>query len=178
MPAGVEGPARAAALDFARFLVEPETAARVRSDRAFPMLPVRGPLIGLGPPEPRAIPAVDLRSWSEAVSDTFLAPKVVPGLRIPGAVGYLDDLEAARVAAAGGEPVAEALGAAAESWSARTDRLGRNRQLWHYRQSLGAFTPENRPPPRPAGGAAIDSKVQRAIDNGSSGTRLRAEVSG
>ncbi|CAN5854236.1 extracellular solute-binding protein [soil metagenome] len=139
---------RAAAQDFARFLIEPETALRIRSDRAFPMVPVRGALIGQGPPDPRSIAAVDLLSWSEAVSRTFMAPQVVLGLRIPEAEGYLADLDRARVAAASGAEAEAALEGAAEAWRNRTERLGKARQLWHYRRSLNALATSPEPPPR------------------------------
>ncbi len=139
---------REAALDFARFLVESETASRVRSDLAFPMVPVRGALIGQGPPDPRSIPTVDLLAWSEAVSKTLMAPKVVLSLRIPEALGYLNNLDQARVAAMSGEDVETVLESAVETWNKRTDRLGRERQLWQYRRSLNALATSSEPPPR------------------------------
>ena len=54
------GKQRDAAIDFARYLISPETARRVRADRAFPMLPVRSALLGQGPPDPRAALGVDV----------------------------------------------------------------------------------------------------------------------
>ena len=68
------------------------------------MLPVRGSQVGQGLPDPRSAPGVESRAWSEAVGKTLLAARVVPGLRIPQADGYLADLAKGRVAAAGGEP--------------------------------------------------------------------------
>ena len=47
-------------------------------------------------------PDVDSRLWTDAVSRTLLAERVVPGLRIPQADGYLTDLAKGRVAAAAG----------------------------------------------------------------------------
>ena len=65
--------------------------------------------MGQGLPDPTSAPDVDSRLWSDAVSRTLLAERVVPGLRIPGADGYLSDLAKGRVAAAGGEAPEKAL---------------------------------------------------------------------
>jgi multiple sugar transport system substrate-binding protein len=143
-----KSPRREAAIDFLKYLVHPETAALVRVDRSFPMLPVRGSLLGQGPADPRAAPGVDGREWSRAVNQTLMAPRVVVGLRIPGAEDYLADLEKARLAAVGGGPAAEALHAAAEAWRARTRSLGVERQLWHYRRSLNSLATSPGPPAR------------------------------
>ena len=56
------------------------------------MLPVRSSLLSQGPPDPRAALGVDARQWSDAVNQTLIARRVVPGLRIPQAEGYLADL--------------------------------------------------------------------------------------
>ena len=57
--AATEGRKREAAIDFAKYLIGPEVATRVRADRDFPMLPVRASLLGQGLPDPRAAPGVD-----------------------------------------------------------------------------------------------------------------------
>ncbi|MEW4570126.1 extracellular solute-binding protein [Tautonia sp. JC769] len=139
----------AAAEDFARYLIEPDTADRLRVDRRVPMLPVRSPLVGQGPPLGRDLPGLSRRDWSDAVSRTMLADRVLIGLRIPGAPGYLDDLAAAVASAASGDATpADALKTAADAWDARTRTLGLDRQKWHYRRSLNAFGTSDRPPPR------------------------------
>jgi multiple sugar transport system substrate-binding protein len=137
-----------AALDFARYLASPENLNRMRADPTFPMLPVRASQMGLGLPDPTAAPDVDSRAWADAVGKTLLAAKVVPGLRIYGAGGYLSDLAKGRVAALGGEPAGKALQAVAKAWTDRTAARGRERQLWHYRRSLNAV-PTSAQPPEP-----------------------------
>jgi multiple sugar transport system substrate-binding protein len=143
-----EGLRRQAALDFLRMIASPETAAAIVSDPAFPMLPVRNSHLGLGLPDPRSALGVDSRGWGQAVNDTINAPRVVIGLRIPEADGYLADLDAARVAAVRGEDPAAALAQAASAWRKRTARLGPPQQRWHYRRSLNRLSTESQPPPR------------------------------
>jgi multiple sugar transport system substrate-binding protein len=128
-----------AALDFAKYLANPENTNRLRAERTFPMLPVRTSQMGQGLPDPLSAPDVDSRLWSDAVSRTLLAERVVPGLRIPGADGYLGDLSKGRVAAAAGEAPEKALAAVARAWTERTKAAGPNRQLWHYRRSLNTL---------------------------------------
>ena len=82
----------------------------------------------------------------------MMAPRVVPGLRIPEAEGYFADLARGRAAAASGSPAEEALKAVAEAWTARTKTLGVERQLWHYRRSLNSLVTMPKPPARPVGG--------------------------
>ena len=100
---GLSGLQRDAALDLARYLASPENANRLRAERSFPMLPVRSSQMGQGLPDPTSAPDVDPRQWSDAVSRTLMAGRVVPGLRIPEAAGYLEDLARARVAALDGK---------------------------------------------------------------------------
>jgi multiple sugar transport system substrate-binding protein len=145
------GRQRDASVDLVKYLVNPETSGRVRSDRDFPMLPVRSSQVGQGLPDPRQAPGVEPRAWIEAVSRTLIAPRVVPGLRIPKADGYLADLARGRVAAVNGRPAAEALRGVAEAWSARTKALGTERELWHYRRSLNSLVTTPTPPARPGG---------------------------
>ena len=133
------GRRREAAIDLAKYLIGPEASNRIHSDRAFPMLPVRGSKLGGGPPDSRSAPGVDPRRWSDAVSRTLNAPRVVVGLRIPEATSYLADLDEARVATVGGSPAEGALKSVAQAWSERTRRLGTARQLWHYRRSLNVL---------------------------------------
>jgi multiple sugar transport system substrate-binding protein len=149
--ATARGVEREAAIDFVRYLANPETSNRVRNDLAFPVLPVRNAQIGQGLPDPRSAPGVDSRSWSESVGRTLAAERVVPGLRIPGASGYLADLAKGRVAAVRGEPAEEALKRVADAWATRTKALGIARQTWHYRRSLNALGTSPRPPAREAG---------------------------
>jgi multiple sugar transport system substrate-binding protein len=78
----------------------------------------------------------------------LLAPRVVPGLRIPEAEGYLVDLTKGRLAASDGEPAEKALQQVGEAWAERTKRLGKDRQLWHYRRTLNSVVTEPAPPPR------------------------------
>jgi multiple sugar transport system substrate-binding protein len=146
--ASAKGIQREAALDFVKYLISPETSNRVRSDRDFPMLPVRGAQVGQGLLDPRSAPGVEPRAWSEAVNSTFVALRVVPGLRIPQADGYLAELAEGRVRAVKGEPAEKALLAVASAWAARTKALGRDRQLWHYRRSLNRLVTTPRPPER------------------------------
>jgi multiple sugar transport system substrate-binding protein len=139
---------RDAAIDFIKYLAGPETSNRIVQDRAYPLIPVRVAQLGQGLPDPRSAPGVDSRGWSRAVRQTLLASRVVPGLRIPDTRGYLSDLGKARAAALGGEPPQRALEAAAKAWSARTQKLGLKRQLWHYRRSLNTLTTPAEPPAR------------------------------
>jgi multiple sugar transport system substrate-binding protein len=146
--AGAEGPRREAALEFLRSLAGAELAMAVVSDPIFPMVPVRRSNWAFLPYS--GARSVEATSWGEAVRRTVDAPRVTVGLRIPEADAYLADLDAARAKVLAGTPAAEALEAAATSWSERTDRLGRDRQLWHYRRSLHALATDAEPPPRGA----------------------------
>jgi multiple sugar transport system substrate-binding protein len=134
-----------AAIDFAKYLANPENSNRIRAERAFPMLPCRTSQMGQGLPDPTAAPDVDARLWSGAVSRTF-AGRVVPGLRIPDAGGYLDDLAKGRAAALAGEDPQKALDQVARDWATRTQTRGPKRQLWHYRRSLNLRATSSQPP--------------------------------
>ena len=149
--ASAKGRERDAAVDFIAYLANPETSSRLRYDPAFPVLPVRGSLVGQGLPDPRVAPGVDSRPWADAVGKTFSAARVVPGLRIPGADGYLADLSAGRVAAVSGQPAAKALDDVAKAWARRTEGLGVERQLWHYKRSLNVIPTSPKPPARTGG---------------------------
>jgi multiple sugar transport system substrate-binding protein len=76
------------------------------------------------------------------------AERVVPGLRIAGADGYLSDLAKARRSALGGESPEQALRSVAKAWIERTTALGLERQLWHYRRSLNTLATLPQPPER------------------------------
>ena len=141
-------PHREAAIDLAKYLAGPDVTNRLRADRASPMLATRGPQLGQGLPDPRSAPGVDPRSWTDAVDRTIQAVRVVVGLRIPGADGYLADLTKGRVAAVEGQPAEEALKGVADAWDARTKALGPHRQVWHYRRSLNRLVTAPEPPPR------------------------------
>jgi len=139
---------REAALDFAAYLIGPETATLLRGGRGFPMLPVRSALIGQGLSGASSASGVDSKQWADAVSRTVMAQKVVAGLRIPDSSGYLADLAKARAAVLKGESPELALKSVAEAWTERTKRLGTARQLWHYRRSLNALVTSPEPPER------------------------------
>lgn len=142
------GTRREAAISYLRSLAGPELAQAIVSDRVFPMVPVRASHLAFGLPDPRSAPSIETRSWGQAVLQTFTAPQVVVGLRIPGADGYLADLARARVAAVGGQPAQEALNTAAHSWEERTTAFGQERQRWHYRRSLNRLSTAPQPPSR------------------------------
>ncbi len=111
------------------------------------MLGVRSPQLAQGLTNPRSAPGVEARPWADAVSRTLGAEKVVPGLRIPGAAGYLADLTVARVAAIdGGESPEAALGKLETAWAERTRKLGLDRQTWHHRRSLNGPSTAAEPP--------------------------------
>lgn len=144
--ASCKGTRREAAIDFAKYLTGPDpVATQLRASSVFPTLPVRSAPLGQGPPNPNA---VDARQWAEAVGRTLAAVRVVPGLRIPAADGYLSDLAAGRAAALQGQPAEAALRDVAKAWQERTQRLGAARQAWHYQRSLNKLVTSAEPPPR------------------------------
>jgi multiple sugar transport system substrate-binding protein len=145
---GLSGTQHDAAIDLVKYLAGPECSRSIRAERTFSMLPFRISQMSQGLPDPTSAPDVDTRLWSDAVSRTLLSDRVVPGLRIPGAAGYLDDLAKGRHAALAGEDARKALEGVARAWAERTKAKGPKRQLWHYRRSLNlrATTPE---PPEP-----------------------------
>lgn len=146
--ASAKGREREAAIDFVKYLINPETSNRVRADRDFPVLPVRSSQINQGIPDPRSAPGVEPKTWTDAVNKTLVALRVIPGLRIPHADDYLADLSKGRVSAVNGKPAADALKEVAEAWSARSKALGVERQLWHYRRSLNSLVTATQPPPK------------------------------
>lgn len=146
LSAQLSGTQLEAALDFAKYLGGPENSPRIRGERTFPMLPVRTSQMGQGLPDPMSAPDVDSRLWSDAVSRTLLAERVVPGLRIPQADGFLADLAKGRAAAAGGAGAEEALANVAKAWTERTKGYGPKRLLWHYRRSLNSLATLPDPP--------------------------------
>jgi multiple sugar transport system substrate-binding protein len=141
-----QGTQREAALDFAKYLAGPENLNRLRSERGFPMLPVRTTQLGQGLVDPTAVPDVDAQQWAVAVALTLQGERVVPGLRVPGAGGYLSDLSKARAAALSGVPAEEATASLAKAWAERTKSMGPKRQLWHYRRSLNKLVTLPQPP--------------------------------
>ena len=142
---------RKAAVDFLRAIAGPDASRALISDAAFPLLPIRGALLGGGLPNPRDALGVDSRGWGIAVSQALSAPRVLPGLRIPGAERYLAALKHARIDALGGRPVEESLQDAAKTWSQISKELGEKRQLWHYRRSLNELITTPDPPSKTAG---------------------------
>ncbi|MDR3635148.1 MAG: extracellular solute-binding protein [Isosphaeraceae bacterium] len=141
--ASSKGPKRDAAIDFAKYITSPELANQVRTNSEFPMLPVRSTTLGQGPTSANA---VDARQWADAVGRTLAAQRVIPGLRIPGADGYLSDLASGRAAALKGEPPKVALEKVARAWQERTQRLGTACQAWHYQRSLNSIVTTPEPP--------------------------------
>jgi hypothetical protein len=157
MSPSTSGLARKAALDFVRSLAGPEATRQLVADPELPMLPTRNAQLGSGLPNPRAALGVDPASWGIAVAKTVTAPRVVPGLRIPGSDRYLAAFARARQAALAGAPAESALADAARSWDAISRDLGTERQLWHYRRSLNKLVTNAEPPGRgqePAAGGA------------------------
>ena len=152
--AGTSGRTLEAATSYIQALAGPDLANAIALDPAFLMVPVRARALEDGLPSYMAPPGLDPRSWGDAASRTYSASKFVLGPRIPESEAYLADLEAARVAAVAGTTASEALAKAARSWSVRVDRLGLDRQLWHYRRSLNGIPTDPNPPPNPIAGAA------------------------
>ena len=140
------GARRDAAIDFAKYLVGPDVANRVRSEPSLPMLPVRSSLVGSGLPDTRAALGVESRPWSDAVARTLGAERVAVGLRIPQTEAYMAELSQARARAARGEPASLMLEEVARLWSERTRALGLERQKWHYRRSLNTLFTDREPP--------------------------------
>ena len=140
---------RAAVLDFLKYLIGPETSARMRDDLGFGLIPVRDGLIGQGLADPRRAPGVDGRLWASAVGQTVHAARVSPGLRIPDARGYLVDFGRARAKVLDGADPLQSLENLTRAWSERSKALGLSRQTWHYRRSLIDLPVSDvEPPPR------------------------------
>lgn len=139
--------ARDAGINFLRYLTNPENSARLLGDRDFPMLPTRMSQLGSGVMDPRSAPGVNPIEWAKAVAESLAAPRVVPGLRIPQADAYLDELAFDHGDFASLAPES-ALKGVATSWSERTAKLGAKRQVWHYRRTLNRPTRTDTPPPR------------------------------
>lgn len=80
----------------------------------------------------------DPKPYLDAIRDTINHPNAQLDLRIPGAASYFEvlDLELSR-ALAGEIPAKQALDNVAREWEKLTDKLGREKQLRYYRQSLG-----------------------------------------
>jgi len=89
-------------------------------------------------PWTKCLPADAAGQYADALAQTMALPRTFPGLRLPGRSEYLAALdEAVRQAAAGKQPPAEALAAAAEKWRAATQRLGTQQQQRANARSLG-----------------------------------------
>ena len=146
--ASTSGKRREAAIDFALYLAGPEIDVRVRTTKEQLMLPIRNSQLSQGLLDPKASTGVDARAWSEAVASTLTAPRIIPSLRIPESSGYLADLDKALVAAANGESAEVALRTVSQAWDERTVKLGKQRQLWHYRRSLNTLATKPQPPER------------------------------
>ena len=139
---------RLAAEDFLKYLASPDSTNRLRAERGFPMLPVRGKQLAQGITNPRSAPGVESRSWDLAVRQTLTAEKVTPSPRLPSTTDYLADLTRARVASMAGEPAETALASLAKAWTERTKGLGLARQTWHHRRTLNGPSTSAEPPGR------------------------------
>jgi len=138
-----EGPQRQAAIDLARFLAGRQAGQQISRDRQAPALPTR----------PQGIVAplatgLDLARWGRSVTETLTASQIALGPRFPAAPDFLADLEAARLAALEGQPAAQALAEAAQSWTQRIEQYGRDRLTWHYSKDLIEIPVADTPPPR------------------------------
>ena len=147
IPANLAQDRREAAIDLAKYLIQPQTASRVLVDRAFPMVPVRVVSMGAGLPDPSNAPGVDSRGWGQAVLATLTATKIVPGLRVPEAAAYLEDLAQARAQVLTGRSPEDALREAAANWNKRRMGFGQKKTLWYYQRSLNAIPTSPEPPP-------------------------------
>src|SRR5262249_14615295 len=98
--------------------------------------------------DPTSAPDVDSRLWSNAVSRTLLADRVVAGLRIPDAGGYLEDLGPGRGGALARGAPAKAPAKGAEARTQRTQARGPRRPPWHYQRSLNRRATAPQPPDR------------------------------
>ncbi len=80
----------------------------------------------------------DGAAYLSVLRESLSAPDLARDLRLPGYRAYIAAIEDQldRVMAGEVSP-AEGLHAAAQSWEALTDRLGRNSQRRHYRQAMG-----------------------------------------
>ena len=153
MSSATSGIKRKAALDLVRAIASPEVSRQIVRDPALPLLPTRNSQLNGGLPDPGSALGVDSSAWGIAVARTVTAPRIVPGLRIPRTEQYLAILSRARVAAVNGMPAESALLEAAKGWSALSEKLGHERQLWHYRRSLNKLVTSALPPghaPTPA----------------------------
>jgi multiple sugar transport system substrate-binding protein len=143
--AEITGKQREAALDLLGYLVSPDVADRIVLDRADPVIPVRLDAIARGLPDPREAVGVDSRSWAKAVDATWNATVVTVDPRLPNTLGYLADLDAARVKTAHGESAEIALKAAAKAWIERTNKLKAQNPLEIYRGGLNTVPTPNVP---------------------------------
>ncbi len=138
------GAKREAALDFARYLIEPDTASRIVADPSFPTLPVRQDVAAQGLPDSRSAPGVDGRLWSKAVLSMLNADVVTLDPRIRDSEGYLAELDQARENVMKGAEAQAELARVETLWNERTKRLGAKEQLRSYRLGLNDVVVEER----------------------------------
>jgi multiple sugar transport system substrate-binding protein len=81
------------------------------------------------------------RQYAETLSAALTAPRVFPGLTLPGRVDYLAALDEAVQQALEGKPAAEALAAAAQRWREITEKEGLENQRRANSRSLGQAAP-------------------------------------
>jgi ABC-type glycerol-3-phosphate transport system substrate-binding protein len=82
------------------------------------------------------------RGYAETLAGTLSAPRVMPGLTLPGRDDYLAALDKAVYAALDGKPAIDALKAASERWREITKKIGNEAQLKALEHSLGQGGPQ------------------------------------
>ncbi len=136
-----------AAIDFAKYLTNPENSNRLRAERAFPMLPVRSARwVTVCPTRrvrPTSTPRLVRRGQPDPAGRSSCAgPADSACRRLP---------RGPREGAGGGprrRDPDEALQAVAKAWTERTRTLGTQHQSWHYRRSLNSLATLPHPPER------------------------------
>jgi multiple sugar transport system substrate-binding protein len=129
-----------AALDLATYLARPEVLADASVTGGTGVNPCHRALLQDVDfwVERGGLPREGAEAFVASVLTSTDHPNAVQDLRIPGVPEYKDTLEVAVTSALAGEAeAADALSEAAAAWEAITDRLGREEQAGHYRDSLG-----------------------------------------
>jgi multiple sugar transport system substrate-binding protein len=84
-----------------------------------------------------ALSADSSKQYAETLAAALSAPRVFPGLNLPGREEYLAALDEAVQQALDGKRAQETLSEASERWREITERLGKEKQLRANRRSLG-----------------------------------------
>ena len=121
-----QGTQREAAIDFAKYLASPDNSeSAAQRAELFRCCRFAQAQLGQGLVDPTSVPDVDAQQWAVAVASTLQADRVVPGLRVHGAGGYLSDLSKGEnggaEAACRRKPRPQSL---AKAWTERTKELG------------------------------------------------------